>query len=144
MKNSRFLIILLVAFLAVGCDAVGGLVGPTATPEPTPTPTMTPEETRAGLWMGATEFGAFTFVVSDDGMTVTDWSASYYAGITSGSIDPQGELAIPIDEDNAFSIDFGSGIFECQFSDDGHSATGLYEISIALAGEYSEEWTIER
>jgi hypothetical protein len=70
----------------------------------------------------------------------------YQAGIASGSMSPQGEIAIPIGEDGAFDLSIeGAGlVFQGQFSEDGRRASGLWEMDIPMAERVSEEWAIER
>jgi hypothetical protein len=143
--------ILVLLFLA-GCGA-GATATPlptataTPTPAPTPTPTISPLEARAGEWRGATEFGSFTFVVAPGGTEITSIELAYYIGITSGtsSITPE-DGGIPIAEDGSFGVSLPDGqlTFRGKFSQDGTSATGLWEMAIPLHGTSSEEWTIER
>ena len=114
--------------------------------EPTATPTPPGPEARAGTWIGSTEFGTFTFDVAPDGQSVTGLSLAYNVGGLSGSIEPQGEFLIPIDQDGSFAMILEQlGLaFVGQISEDGQRATGTWEMDIALAGEVAEDWMVER
>lgn len=128
----------------------------TPTPEPPeaipptakPTPTLSPLEARVGEWSGATEFGSFSFVVSPNGKRVTVLDLSYRIGdlSTSSSFTPEGE-GMPIDEDGSFNFSVSEPYlnFRGQFSQDGTSATGIWEMDIPFTDTtVSEEWAIER
>lgn len=61
----------------------------------------------------------------------------------SGDITPQGEIAITIEEDNSFEINFpDTALFQAQFSEDGLSASGVYELMSKF--EASEAWELSR
>ena len=120
--------LLCLAACLVGCDAVA----------------ENPRETRSGTWQGDTEFGSFSFTVCEGGRRITDYMLEYKVGespmLSQGS---SGEVLI--DDDNAFDLSTPeAGItFRGQFSEDGKSATGVWEVT-ADGETVSEEWSVER
>lgn len=112
--------------------------------EPTATPTPPGPEARAGTWIGSTEFGTFTFDVAPDGQSVTGLSLTYNVGIVSGSIEPEGEFSIAIDQDGSFALIAAEWAFVGQISEDGQRATGTWEMGIFGVGEVADDWMVER
>ena len=111
------------------------------------TPVTSPLEARVGEWSGAMEFGSFTFVVSANGLEITDFTLEYEVAIISGSIAPEGEIAITIKEDGSFiliDVEEQQLLFHGQFSDDGQRVTGVWEMNIPMVGFVSGEWEVER
>jgi len=112
--------------------------------EPTLTPTPPGPEARAGTWIGSTEFGTFAFDVAPDGQSVTGLSLTYNVGIVSGSIEPEGEFSIAIDQDGSFALIAAEWAFVGQISEDGQRATGTWEMGIFGVGEVADDWMVER
>lgn len=117
---------------------------PVTTTEAATTTTLSPLEIRSGLWEGATEFGTFAFTVSPDGTELTHFDLVYEEGGMTFSVRPEGEVSVPIDEDDAVNLQLGDTIFDIRFSDDGTSATGYLEFDIPMAGNFSEDWQVTR
>jgi len=113
------------------------------TPKATATATLSSLEARAGEWHDTTQFGSFTFEVSPDGKTVIDFRLHYEAGggVIKGDIKLT-SLPILINEDDSFKVEFpGEFIFTAQFSHDGTSALGSWEMFNPI--EASENWKIK-
>jgi hypothetical protein len=103
-----------------------------------------PREARSGTWRGETAFGSFSFTVCEGGRRITDYTLEYTAGGTQMlSMSEGGELLI--DDDNAFDLSTPeAGVtFRGQFSEDGKSASGLWEVT-ASGETVSEAWALER
>jgi hypothetical protein len=85
--------------------------------------------------------------VSPNGKGITSLELSYGVGIVTGSVSmtPEGE-GMAIDEDGSFDLSVPDAqlIFRGQFSQDGTSATGLWEMNPPFMDTLSEEWGIER
>ena len=136
--------------LFVACSTPQPTPTPTPAPTVTPTPTSSPLEVRVGEWSGTTEFGSFTFIVSPNGRKITSLELSYQDGSVFGSasLTPVGEGG-QIDEEGSFKLAYVEPdalvTFRAQFSQDGTSATGLWETDIYQTDTViSEEWEIER
>jgi len=103
-----------------------------------------PREARSGTWRGETAFGTFAFTVCDGGRRITDYRLEYTVGGTQMlSLKEVGELLI--DDENAFDLSTpAAGVtFRGQFSEDGKSASGLWEVT-ASGETVSEAWALER
>jgi len=116
----------------------------TTTEAPATTTTLSPLEERGGVWEGITEFGTFEFTVSPDGTEVTDFDLVYEEGGMTFSVAPQGDVSLPIDEDDFIDLQLGDTVFEVQFSNDGTSASGYLELEVPMTGNFSEEWEVTR
>ena len=110
-----------------------------------------PPETRAGEWMGSTDFGNFTLFVEPDGMAITKIEYSFQScskAIISGGATFSGTLArkdgAPIAniENENFTIET-QGIttlsFNGKFNNAGTRASGKW-----VAGACSGKWTSNR
>jgi hypothetical protein len=140
---------------------------PTVTPTPTstPTPTVTPTPTippgvkaRAGEWRGTIESesvdGAFMFVVSPSGKEITGLelrcriagygTVSFEFGEDAAERASEGG-GVPISDDGSFRIRATLVLFRGRFSEDGTSASGLFEMALAPADTtVSAAWEIRR
>jgi len=103
-----------------------------------------PRQARSGTWQGETAFGSFSFTVCEGGRKIADYMLEYKVGespmLSQGS---SGESLI--DDENAFDLSTPeAGItFRGQFSEDGKSVTGVWEVT-ADGETVSEAWTLER
>lgn len=141
--SPQLISISLVMFLLLSCSF--SQIAPAATP--TPKPTVSPLETRVGVWSGTTEFGSFTLIVAPGGREITSLKLTFHAGITSGTTDlTPGGTGLAIKEDGSFGIALPkAGLdFRGQFSPDGTSLTGHWEMEIPLTGVVSEDWVVQR
>lgn len=103
-----------------------------------------PRQARSGTWDGDTEFGHFSFTVCEGGGKITHYMLEYRVGESSMlSQGSSGESLI--DDQNAFDLSTPeAGItFRGQFSEDGKSVTGVWEVT-ADGETVSEEWALER
>lgn len=94
---------------------------------------------RAGVWEGDTDFGEFTFKVSQDGKTVTNMDfTNKSTGIATSIISLDGTK---IGRDNTFQkeIPGDSLFFQCKFNDDGTSASIHWEW-----GNEIEDFVVEK
>jgi len=103
-----------------------------------------PREARSGTWRGKTDFGSFSFTVCDGGRRITDYRLEYTVGGTQMlSLKEGGDLLI--EDDNTFDLSTpDAGVTFCgQFSEDGKSASGVWEVT-ASGEAVSEAWALER
>lgn len=150
----------------VACQLVR-LLGPTATPTPTftpvptltptltptpppsptptniPTPTTSPAELRVGDWSGTSDIGTLSFTVLPGGKEITNLVFSYQVGGVSTEIELTSG-SIPISADGSFQFHIATFDFQGQFSEDGTSASGTYEVEPPLHDAVSGEWTAEK
>lgn len=106
-----------------------------------------PIENRAGEWKVETEFGSFRFMVSDTGTEITDLNMEYKVGIVSGELTIEGSnMTNTIEEDGSFDLSNSEFnlIFFGRFSEDARSVSGLWAMDVALVGNLSEAWEVER
>ena len=103
-----------------------------------------PREARSGTWQGDTDFGHFSFTVCEGGRRITDYMLEYTVG-ESPMLSQGGSGEVLIDDENAFDLSTPeAGItFRGQFSADGKSAAGVWEVT-ASGETVSEAWSIER
>ena len=143
-KNSNqiftFGILFAIGF-AISCHFINSIT-PTKIPDVTATPTISPLEARVGVWEGTTQFGSFIFEVSPDGMSIIDlrlhWEAG--GGVFRGNFTLT-SLPMPINDDDSFKLDLPEDfVFEAQFSDDGTSASGFWEMIKPI--QAFEKWEI--
>lgn len=107
-------------------------------------PADNPREARSGAWRGETAFGSFSFTICDGGRRITDYRLEYTVGGTQMlSLKEGGELLI--EDDNTFDLSTpDAGVTFCgQFSEDGKSASGVWEVT-ASSEAVSEAWALER
>ncbi len=108
--------------------------------------TAAPEQARTGIWRGETAFGSFSFEVCAGGGKVTAYTLQYtVGGVTQALRLGIGDQVLIDDEDNSFDLSRPEeGVtFHGQFSADGKSASGVWEIT-ASGDTVSEAWAIER
>ena len=108
--------------------------------------TATPKQARSGIWRGETAFGSFSFEVCEGRRNVTAYTLEYTMGEDTRTLTLGVSDKVQIDrEDNSFDLSRPEeGVtFRGQFSADGKSATGLWEVA-APGGTVSEAWAIER
>ena len=105
-----------------------------------------PREARSGKWQGETAFGSFAFTVCEGGRKITAYTLEYTAGGTTQALALGGGDEVLIDKGDTFdlSIPEAGVIFRGQFSADGKSASGVWEITAPGADTLSEDWAIER
>ena len=107
--------------------------------------TVTPKRARSGIWRGETAFGSFSFEVCEAGGKVTAYTLQYAVGGVTQALRLGMDDQVPIDDDNSFDLSRPEeGVtFHGQFSADGKSASGVWEIT-ASGETVSEAWSIER
>ena len=105
-----------------------------------------PRETRSGTWQGETAFGSFTFTVCEGGRRIENYRLEYTTGGVTQALAPSGGDEILVDKEGAFDLIAPEAglVFQGQFSADGKSASGLWEIVTPEDGTLSEEWTVVR
>lgn len=96
---------------------------------------------RTGRWEGETAFGSFSFTVCASGKRITGYMLEYTTGGPTQALG--GDIELLIGEEGDF--DLGSPeagvVFSGQFSADGRSASGVWEITAPGGEAVSEEWT---
>jgi hypothetical protein len=103
-----------------------------------------PRQARSGMWRGETALGSFSFTVCEGGRRINDYKLEYTVGGSQMlSIGVSGKALI--DDDNAFDLSTpDAGVtLRRQFSEDGKSASGVWEMTV-LGEMVSEEWALER
>jgi len=108
--------------------------------------TVTPKQARSGIWRGETAFGSFSFEVCEAGGKVTAYTLQYtVGGVTQALRLGIGDQVLIDDEGNSFDLSRPEeGVtFRGQFSADGKSASGVWEVS-ASGETVSGEWAVER
>ncbi len=103
-----------------------------------------PREARSGTWEGETAFGSFSFTVCEGGRRITDYMLQYTVG-GSPMLSQGGSGEVQIGDEGGFDLSTPeAGItFHGQFSADGKSATGVWEVT-ASGETLSEAWAVER
>lgn len=116
------------AALTIGCAADG--IDPTAA--------------RTGRWEGETAFGSFSFTVCASGRRITGYMLEYTTGGNTQALG--GDIDVLLDKEGAFDLSEPEAgvVFSGQFSADGTSASGVWEVTTAGGETMSEEWTIVR
>ena len=130
---------------------------PTSGPVPTEKPAMPTTPTAStptfkalpGMWRGTTWFGSFSFVVSSSGGEILRLNlvsqVSQGGGVYTVRHNQTWMRGVPIDADGYFDLSDPESdlqlVFRGQFSPDGTSATGLWEMH---SGSLSAEWSIQR
>jgi len=105
-----------------------------------------PREARSGNWQGETGFGSFSFTVCEGGRRIADYTLQFKVdGATQALALGAGEEVL-IDKEGAFDLSAPDAgvVFRGQFSADGKSASGVWEITEPEGDTFSEEWTIMR
>ena len=105
-----------------------------------------PTQARAGTWRGETEFGSFSFTVCEGGRRITAYTLEYTTGGTTQALALGGGNEVQIDKEDAFDLSTPeAGVtFRGQFSEDGKSASGVWEITLPGGDTVSEAWAVER
>jgi hypothetical protein len=105
-----------------------------------------PREARSGKWQGETAFGSFAFTVCEGGRRISGYTLEYSLGGTTQALALGGGDEILIDNEGAFDLSAPeAGVtFRGQFSADGKSSSGIWEIIAPGGDTVSEEWAIER
>jgi hypothetical protein len=105
-----------------------------------------PREARSGKWQGETAFGSFVFTVCEGGRRISGYTLEYSLGGTTQALALGGGDEILIDKEGAFELSAPeAGVtFRGQFSADGQSSSGVWEITAPGGDTVSEEWAIER
>lgn len=108
--------------------------------------TDNPREARTGKWQGETAFGSFSFTVCGGGRRIEDYMLVYTTDGATQALAPTGGDEVLVDKEGAFElIAPEAGVaFRGQFSADGKSASGVWEISTPGGNTLSEEWTVVR
>ncbi len=108
--------------------------------------TATPKQARSGIWRGETAFGSFSFEVCEAGGKVTAYTLQYtVGGVTQALRLGIGDQVLIDEEDNSFDLSRPEeGVtFHGQFSADGKSASGVWEVTASGETVY-EAWALER
>ena len=105
-----------------------------------------PTQARTGTWHGETEFGSFSFTVCEGGRRITAYTLEYTTGGTTQALALGGGDEVQIDKEDAFDLSTPeAGVtFRGQFSEDGKSASGVWEITLPGGDTVSEAWAVER
>ena len=121
-------LLLCLAALATGCEADG--VDSTAA--------------RTGRWEGETTFGSFSFTVCGSGKRITGYMLQYTTGANTQALG--GDVEVLLSEEGAFDLSAPESgvVFSGQFSADGSSASGVWEVTTADGETVSEKWTVAR
>ena len=108
--------------------------------------TENPLEARAGRWQGETAFGSFSFTVCGGGRRIEGYRLEYAIGGITQVLASGGGDEVLLDKEGAFELSApDSGVtFRGQFSADGKSASGVWEISTPGGDTLSEDWTVVR
>jgi hypothetical protein len=99
---------------------------------------------RAGRWQGETAFGSFSFTVCGAGRRITGYMLEY---TTAGNTQALGgDIEVPLDREGTFDLSAPEAgmVFSGQFSADGTSASGVWEVAAPGGETVSEEWTVVR
>ena len=105
-----------------------------------------PKKARAGKWQGTTGFGSFSFTVCEGGGKITDYTLQFRVDGATQAVARGGGEEVLIDKEGAFDLsrpEAGS-VFRGQFSADGKSASGVWEVIGPDGDTISEEWTVRR
>lgn len=99
---------------------------------------------RTGRWEGETAFGTFSFTVCASGRRITGYMLEYTIGGQTQALG--GDIEVLLGEEGTF--DLGSPeagvVFSGQFSADGTSASGVWEVTTPSGETVSEEWSVTR
>lgn len=108
--------------------------------------TDNPRETRSGGWQGDTAFGSFSFTVCEGGRRISDYALEYTIDGTTQAQALTGGDEVLIDKEGAFDLSTPEAglTFRGQFSADGKSASGVWQVTTPDGNTLSEEWIITR
>lgn len=108
--------------------------------------TDNPRETRSGRWQGDAAFGSFSFTVCEGGRRISDYALEYTIDGTTQAQALTGGDEVLIDKEGAFDLSTPeAGVtFRGQFSVDGKSASGVWQVTTPDGDTLSEEWIITR
>jgi hypothetical protein len=101
---------------------------------------------RSGKWEGTTVFGSFSFTVCEGGRKITGYRLQFKVdGATMAEARGAGKEVL-IDKEGAFDLSKPEGdlIFRGQFSADGESASGVWQVTVPGGDTLAEDWIIER
>lgn len=104
-----------------------------------------PTQARAGTWRGETAFGSFSFTVCEGGRKITAYTLEYTTDGTTQALALGGGDEVLIDKEGTFDLSTPEAgvVFRGQFSKDGKSASGVWEVA-APGGAVSEAWDAKR
>ena len=103
-------------------------------------------EARSGKLQGETGFGTFSFTVCEGGRRITGYTLESTMDGTTQALALGGGNEVLIDKEGAFDLgapDTGV-VFRGQFSADGKSASGVWEVTGPDGETVSEDWTVTR
>ena len=105
-----------------------------------------PREARSGKWQGEAAFGSFSFTVCEGGRRIENYRLEYTVGGVTQALAPGGGDEVLVGKEGAFELSAPEAglTFRGQFSSDGKSASGLWEITTPEGSTLSEEWTVVR
>ena len=105
-----------------------------------------PIEARSGRWRGETAFGSFSFTVCEGGRRIEGYRLEYTIGGVTQALASGGGDDVSVDNEGAFELSApDAGVtFRGQFSADGKSASGVWEIRMPGGDTLSEDWTVAR
>ena len=105
-----------------------------------------PREARSGTWQGETGFGSFSFTVCEGGRRISDYRLQFNVDGATQALARGGGDEVLIDKEGAFDLSEPEAglVFRGQFSADGKSASGVWEINIPGGDTLTEGWAIER
>jgi hypothetical protein len=105
-----------------------------------------PTQARAGEWRGETELGSFSFTVCEGGKKITAYTLEYEVDGAAETLSLDAGDEVLIDKEGTFDLSTPEAgvVFRGQFSADGKSASGIWEVTAPGGDSVSEEWAVER